>query len=559
MIYLPLLFAAYVPLSLDEISEKYFARINEWREQYLNASVVKTAHNISSLYRLDAFDWTILTLYFAVLTILALYGAYRIKQVVDFWRYRRLEPRPAALFTEAELPVVTVQLPLFNEMYVVERLLKAVTEIDYPRERLEIQVLDDSTDETQELARRIVEDYRAKGFDVHYIHRADRTGFKAGALENGLKTARGEFAAIFDADFVPKPDCLRKLIHHFTDPLVACAQMRWSHINGSYNLLTRLQTIMLDGHFVVEQTVRNRAGGFFNFNGTAGIWRRKAIEMSGGWQHDTLTEDTDLSFRAQLMGWRFVYLLDEDAPSEIPVEINAFKAQQRRWAKGVMQVGIKLYPRIWRAALPFRVKLEMFFRLTGNISYPLMILVSLLQFPLLLVRYNQGFYHLMLFDVPLLFFSTVSVVLFYGSAVWYLDERGQRRKRLMHLPLVMAIGIGLAFSNARAVFEALLGWKSEFVRTPKYKVEEGGDDDAWKRKKYKRKRGLLPLLELSFAAYFLCAMAYAARMGMWGTIPFLLLFFFGYGYMGAMSVLQTTGGKRRWQDWWRPLSSNRRA
>ncbi len=534
-------------------------RLKEWCETYLSESVAKTAHNISPLYRLDAFDWTILSLYFTLLTVLALYGAYRIKQVFDFWRYRHLEPRPASFFSEVELPIITVQLPLFNELYVVERLLKAVTAIDYPRERLEIQVLDDSTDETQELAGRIIADYRRKGFDAHYIHRMDRTGFKAGALENGLKTARGEFVAIFDADFVPKPDCLRKLIHYFTDSLVACAQMRWSHINGSYNLLTRLQTIMLDGHFVVEQTVRNRAGGFFNFNGTAGIWRRKAIEMSGGWQHDTLTEDTDLSFRAQLMGWRFVYLLDEDAPSEIPVEINAFKAQQRRWAKGVMQVGIKLYPRIWRAALPFRVKLEMFFRLTGNISYPLMILVSLLQFPLLLVRYNQGFYHLMLFDVPLLFFSTVSVVLFYGSAVWYLDKQGgQRRKRLLHLPLVMAIGIGLAFSNARAVLEALLGWKSEFVRTPKYKVE-GESDDGWKRKKYKRKRGLLPLLELAFAAYFLCAIAYAARMGMWGTIPFLTLFFFGYGYMGAMSILQTSGGKHRWQNWWRPATTNRRA
>jgi cellulose synthase/poly-beta-1,6-N-acetylglucosamine synthase-like glycosyltransferase len=331
--------------------------------------------------------------------------------------------------------------------------------------------------------------------------------------------------------------------------------MRWSHINGAYNLLTRLQTIMLDGHFVVEQTVRNRTGGFFNFNGTAGIWRRRAIEMSGGWQHDTLTEDTDLSFRAQLMGWRFVYLLDEDAPSEIPVEINAFKAQQRRWAKGVMQVGIKLYRRIWSAPLPLRVKLEMFFRMTGNISYPLMILVSFLQFPLLLVRYQQGFYHLMIFDVPLLFFSTISVVLFYGTGVWYLDEK--RIPRLLHLPLVMAIGIGLAFSNARAVIEALFGIKSEFVRTPKYRVEQSSDE-TWKGKKYKRKRGLLPLLELGFALYFLLAMLYAVRMHMWGTLPFLFLFFFGYGYMGTMSILQAASG-RRWQDLRRPLTLKSKA
>ncbi|MGH9900395.1 MAG: glycosyltransferase, partial [Pyrinomonadaceae bacterium] len=449
-----------------------------------------------------------------------------------------------------------VQLPLFNEVYVVERLLRAVTALDYPRDRLEIQVLDDSTDETREAAREAAESYRRKGFDISYIHRADRTGFKAGALENGLKAAKGELLAIFDADFVPKPDCLRKLVHYFTDPLVGCAQMRWSHINGSYNLLTRLQTIMLDGHFVIEQTVRNRTGGFFNFNGTAGIWRRRAIELSGGWQHDTLTEDTDLSFRAQLMGWRFAYLLDEDAPLEVPVEINAFKTQQRRWAKGVMQVGLKLYPRIWRAALPLRVKLEMFFRLTGNISYPLMIVVSLLQFPLLLVRYNQGFYNLMMFDVPVLFFSTVSVVLFYGSAVWYLDAPGARRRRLLHLPLVMAVGIGLAFSNARAVIEALLGVKSEFVRTPKYRVEDGSDA-TWKRKKYRRKRGWLPLVELAFAAYFFLAISYAAHMGLWGTIPFLGLFFFGYFYIGAMSLLQTASAKRL-LGLWRPLAFGRR-
>ncbi len=515
-------------------------------ERYFQDGVNKTWGNISPLYQLDSFDWTILILYFTILIVLAIYGGYRVKQVVDFWRYRKFVPKPKERFSEADLPIITVQLPLFNEMYVVERLVKAVTEIDYPREKLQIQVLDDSTDETVRIASQTVEKYAQLGFDIEYIHRDDRTGFKAGALENGLNHAKGELLAIFDADFVPKPDCLRKLVDFFTDPLVGCAQMRWSHINANYNLLTKLQTIMLDGHFVVEQTTRNRTGGFFNFNGTAGIWRRSAISMSGGWQHDTLTEDTDLSFRAQLMGWRFVYLLDEEAPAEIPVEINAFKAQQRRWAKGVMQVGIKLYPRIWRSRLPMRVRLEMFFRLTGNISYPLMIVASFLQFPLLLVRYNQPFYHLMIVDLPLLFFSSISVFLFYGTAVWYLDEK--RAPRLLHLPLVMALGIGLAFSNARAVLEALLGIKSEFVRTPKYSVEKA-HDETWKKKKYKRKRGWLPLLELGFSIYFLFAILYAAHFRMWGTIPFLLLFFSGFGYMGAMSILQATGGGRLTKLW----------
>jgi cellulose synthase/poly-beta-1,6-N-acetylglucosamine synthase-like glycosyltransferase len=520
-----------------------FARLfDEKSAQNYYDVLARTAENISPLYLLDAFDLAVLGAYFGLLALLSVYGAYRVKQVIDFWRCRRMEPRPRSLYAERELPRVTVQLPLFNEMYVVERLLAAVAALDYPRERLEIQVLDDSTDETREVARAAVARLRGHGLDAAYVHRDDRAGFKAGALEAGLRTAKGELVAIFDADFVPRPQTLRKLVHFFNDPLVACAQMRWSHINGRTNLLTRLQTVLLDGHFVVEQTVRNRTGGFFNFNGTAGMWRRRAIELSGGWQHDTLTEDTDLSFRAQLMGWKFVYLLDEDAPSELPVEAAAFKAQQRRWAKGVTEVGLKLYPRILRAELPRRVKLEMFFRLTGNISYPLMILVSLLQFPLLLVRYNQGFHNLVLLDAPLLVFSTLSVVFFYGTAIWHLD--GRDRRRFFYLPLVMALGTGLALSNARAVLEALCGRKTEFVRTPKYKVEAGGDESWKRRKKYGRKLGLLPFVELSFALYFLLAILYAARMGMWATIPFLSLFLFGYAYIGIASLAPGAGVRR---------------
>jgi cellulose synthase/poly-beta-1,6-N-acetylglucosamine synthase-like glycosyltransferase len=524
----PGLYDSAAVLSPERLRDRYFEILNN------------TAHNISPLYRLDTFDWVVLLLYFTILLLLAIYGAYRIRQVIDFWRYHRSRPEPLGKFDT--LPSITVQLPLFNELYVLPRLLEAVSRLDYPRDRLEIQVLDDSTDETKDLAISLVDNYRKSGLDIKYIHRVDRTGFKAGALENGLRTAHGEFLAIFDADFVPRSDFLLKMVHFFTDPGVGCAQMRWSHINGSYNLLTRLQTIMLDGHFVIEQTVRNRTGGFFNFNGTAGIWRRSAIEGSGGWQHDTLTEDTDLSFRAQLMGWKFIYLLDEAAPAEVPVEVNAFKAQQRRWAKGVMQVGLKIYPRILRSDLPRRVKLEMFFRLTGNISYPLMIAGSFLQFPLLLVRYNQGYFHLMLLDLPLLFFSTLSVFLFYGSAIWYLDKSPV--KRILYLPLVMAIGIGLAFSNARAVIEALIGLRSDFLRTPKYSVEKQSDN-TWKRKKYIGSRGFLPLLEIGFAVYFLAAILYAIHMGLFAAVPFLLMFFAGYFYIGFMSLFQASAGIRR--------------
>src|SRR3989442_13649939 len=283
------------------------------------------AGNISYLNVNDALDLYFMFAYFGILGILSIYGIYRSRLIYLFLRYQKHRPQPKSKFSPDHLPRVTVQLPLFNEMYVTDRLIGAVAALDYPPELLEIQVLDDSTDDTRRIASTAVEKSFEQGFDITHHHREDRTGFKAGALEEGLKKSSGEFILIFDADFVPRPDCIRRMIDYFTDERLGMVQMRWSHINADYSLLTKVQAIMLDGHFVIEQTARNRAGGFFNFNGTAGIWRRRAIEMSGGWQHDTLTEDTDLSFRAQLMGWKFIYLLDEEAPAEIPVEINAFK------------------------------------------------------------------------------------------------------------------------------------------------------------------------------------------------------------------------------------------
>jgi cellulose synthase/poly-beta-1,6-N-acetylglucosamine synthase-like glycosyltransferase len=498
--------------------------------------------NISFLYSLDTFDITIISLYFGILFVLSFYGAYRLRLVYLFLRYRDCKPRPKGEFKT--LPRVTVQLPIFNEMYVVERLLSAITALDYPRDLLEIQVLDDSTDETVEIASREVERYRAAGFDISYHHRTNREGFKAGALEAGLKLAKGQFISIFDADFIPRPDCLMKMIHYFTDDRLGMVQMRWSHINGDYSLLTKIQSIMLDGHFVIEQMARNRSGGFFNFNGTAGMWRREAIEGSGGWQHDTLTEDTDLSYRAQLMGWRFIYLLDDDVPAEVPVEINAFKAQQRRWAKGVIQVGMKLLGRIFKNPhLPRQVKIELFFRLTSNIASPLMILLALLHFPVLIVRYNQGFFHLLLFDTPILIFSSLSVLAFYGTAQYYLYPKTWKN-RIKYLPLVMGMGIGLTFSNARAVMEALLGIRSSFVRTPKYKVESSHDSWLAQAMRYRRRSGLIPLLEVLSALYFAFTIYYALSRYIFGTVPFLLLFLFGYGYTGAMSMFQST-----WQRW----------
>jgi cellulose synthase/poly-beta-1,6-N-acetylglucosamine synthase-like glycosyltransferase len=516
--------------------------VKEQLESLIHPILRHGRDNISFLYSLDAFDCAIIILYFTILALLAILGVYRVRMVYQFWRYRHVKPQPHDRFTDSELPRITVQLPLFNEMYVVERLLDSVTGLDYPRHLLEIQVLDDSTDETVRIARAAVEKHKQRGFDIQYIHRADRTGFKAGALENGMKLAKGQLVAIFDADFMPKPDCLRRMVDFFTDEGIGMVQMRWGHINANYSLLTRIQEVLLDGHFVVEQASRNRTGAFFNFNGTAGMWRRKAIEWSGGWQHDTLTEDTDLSFRAQLMGWKFVYLLDDDAPAELPVEMNAFKAQQRRWAKGLVQVGLKLMPRLWKhPQLTFQQKVELFFRLFGNCAAMLLIVLSVLHIPVLIVRFNQGLFHMLLLDAPLMIFATFSVVSFYGTAIRY--RYPKEKWRLWLIPLAMAMGIGLVFSNTRAVLEALFGIRSGFVRTPKYNVESRGDNWLMAAVKYRRKRGLLPYVELAFALYFVFAVYYAIRSNIYATIPFLLIFLLGYGYMAVMSLFQ--GGLRK--------------
>jgi cellulose synthase/poly-beta-1,6-N-acetylglucosamine synthase-like glycosyltransferase len=423
-------------------------------------------------------------------------------------------------------------------MYVAERLIKAVSEIDYPRELLEIQVLDDSTDETREIASRAVKSCFDQGFNISYRHRENRIGFKAGALEAGLKNSTGDLVLIFDADFVPRPDCIIRMVDYFTDERVGLVQMRWSHINQDYSLLTKVQAIMLDGHFVIEQTARNRCGGFFNFNGTAGMWRRQAIEWSGGWQHDTLAEDTDLSYRAQLMGWQFVYLLDDDVPAELPVELNAFKSQQKRWAKGLVQVGLKMLRRIWHdPRLPMRVKLEQALRLTGNLAAPLVILLALINFPVLIVRYNQGLFHLFMLDVPILTLSTISVVLFYVVPQRHLYPKTWK-KNLKYIPFVLSMGIALTFSNARAVLEAVFGVKTPFVRTPKYGLQDSRDT-SWLKKRYTRRRLHVPVLETSFAIYFLFTIWYAAYSRIIGTIPFLLIYFVGYAYAAVMSIVQS--------------------
>src|SRR5438105_3727697 len=451
-------------------------------------------------------------------------------------KHRDKDPgTPAAL---EPTPVVTIQLPLYNEMYVADRLIEAVCRIDYPRDRLEIQVLDDSIDETVSIAERAVCRFAAQGIDIKYFHRADRSGYKAGALEAGLKAARGEFVAIFDADFIPSADFLTRLMPHFADPRVGMVQARWGHINQDYSLLTKIQSILLDGHFVLEHGGRNRSGRFFNFNGTAGAWRRTAIDDAGGWQHDTLTEDLDLSYRAQLRGWRFVFLADLIAPAEVPVEMNAFKSQQFRWAKGSVQTCRKLLPRILRANLPLSVKAEAFFHLTANFNYPLMCLLSILMFPSMVIRYNMGWYEMLLIDVPLFFAATFSVCNFY--MVCQREIHRDWRARLKYLPFLMSIGIGLSINNTRAVFEALVNKQTSFERTPKYRIE--GQTDEWVWKRYRQSVAVQPFVELALGLYFTATVFYALANGIYGTLPFLVLFQVGFLYTGLLSIVPQYAG-----------------
>jgi cellulose synthase/poly-beta-1,6-N-acetylglucosamine synthase-like glycosyltransferase len=493
--------------------------------------------NISYLYHADTFDTVVLAVYFSILAILSFYGIHRYLMVFLLRRHRSNVAVPKSRFEE--LPRVTVQIPIYNEMYVAERVIDAVAAFDYPRDRLDIQVLDDSTDETRAIASSAVERWKSLGVDIRYIHRTERTGFKAGALENGLESAQGEFIAIFDADFVPEPDFLQRTIHHFTDPRVGMVQARWEHLNRDYSFLTRTQAIFLDGHFILESFTRFLSGRFFNFNGTAGILRRRTIEDAGGWQHDTLTEDLDLSYRAQMRGWKFVFLADVTVPAELPVEMSSFKAQQCRWAKGAMQTCKKVLLPVLRGNFAPREKLETWYHLTGNVSYPLMVLFSLVLFPALLIRYNQGWFELMTVDLPLIILSFSSVTSFYIMSQRFLHK--DWRRRIAYLPGLMAVGIGMTIAGSRAVLEGALGIKTAFVRTPKFSVE--GSTGDWKSKKYRGRVGLLPILEITLGLYFTFVNLYAWDLGIYGVIPFLGLFQFGYLYTGLWSVAQ---GLRGW-------------
>jgi cellulose synthase/poly-beta-1,6-N-acetylglucosamine synthase-like glycosyltransferase len=488
----------------------------------------------AGIHQLAWFDWVLLIPYFTVLIVLSVYGLHRFETIRTYFKNRRhARSEPPSRFEQ--LPRVTIQLPLYNERYVLERLIDETVKIEYPRELLQIQVLDDSTDDTHAFAEALCERYKAIGHPIEYLHRTNRHGFKAGALQEGLKSATGEFVAVFDADFIPPPDFLLRTIHHFADPQIGVVQTRWSYLNRDFNFLTEVEALLLDGHFVLEHGARSRAGHFFNFNGTAGLLRVSMIEDAGGWQHDTLTEDSDLSYRAQLKGWKFAYLPGLECPSELPVEIYGFQVQQFRWAKGLMQCARKLLPSLMRAKIPFRTKVEAFLHLTPNISYPLMVVVSALMLPVMIVRFYMGMWQMVLIDFPLIVASFWSISAFYVIAQRELHPNNWKRT-FWFLPMLMAVGVGLTLINTRAVLEALFGVKSAFVRTPKYAIE--GNRQKRVVKKYKSRSGLLPYFEIACGSYFLYMCWFAIDTYNYLTLPFLSLFVAGYFWAGLGTLWQ---------------------
>lgn len=452
--------------------------------------------------------------------------------------YRRTKNKlPKAAHGIGHYPDVTIQLPVYNEKYVIERLIDSVCEVDYPRDKLEIQVLDDSTDETTEITRTLVQKYSDLGYDIKLIHRDERTGYKAGALRKGLAASKGEFIAIFDADFVPPKNFLRDTLPHFQNEKVGAIQSRWSHLNDDYSFLTKGQALGLDAHFVIEQAARNRSGTFINFNGTGGIWRKEAIVDAGNWQYDTLTEDLDLSYRAQLRGWTLLYLNNVVCLGEIPTEINSLKIQQHRWAKGAIQTAKKLLPRVLKANISLVAKFEAFVHLTNHMAYPLMLGITLCSLPLIIIRVNCADARSYFNWVALFTVCAVGHPLFYSYAQKEIHKDWQRK--VLYLPALFAWGLGTSVINTKAVLEGLLNVRSPFTRTPKYKIE--GKGDTWRNKIYRSRPALTTGIELTLAFYTFAALAYSIMHAQYMIIPFLGLLTFSFFYTGTLSLLHAVG------------------
>ncbi len=482
----------------------------------------------------EFFEELVLVLYFLALLILCVFGFHGYVMVYLYKKHERRKPKRLRGEMD-DWPVVTVQLPIYNEYYVVERLIDAACALDYPREKLEIQVLDDSTDETVDKSRELVEKYQKLGFNIQLLHRKHRTGYKAGALREALVKARGEYIAIFDADFIPPQDFLKRTIPYFRNRKIGMVQARWGYLNQDYSLLTRAQAIGLDGHFVVEQAARNRSGFFINFNGTAGVWRRECILDAGNWSDDTLTEDLDLSYRAQIKGWKFLFLQDLVCLSEIPANITAVKAQQFRWTKGAIETAKKILPRLWRARLPLSIKLQGTLHLTNNLVFPFIFMIALMNLPLLLIK-NGPRDHSLYFAI-----SSIFVLAFFGSFLLYKMSQQEIypdwKRRLAYFPVFMAGSMGLSVSNTWAILEGLFNIKSPFQRTPKYRIERR--EDTWIGKKYQSPLTPGLAIEAFMTLYSFAALGLAVYYFEWSAVPFLAMFAMGFAFITMLSFMQT--------------------
>jgi cellulose synthase/poly-beta-1,6-N-acetylglucosamine synthase-like glycosyltransferase len=481
-----------------------------------------------------------LTLYLFALVSLFVYGMncyllmifYRLKRPNALKQHEEIKKNFYRNFSYKNWPTVTIQLPIYNERYVVKRLIESVCRFDYPKELLEIQILDDSTDDTVDIAKAVAGDMGWQGFDIVYIHRDNRIGFKAGVLKEGLKHAKGELVGIFDADFIPHPSFLKETIPYFTDPKIGMIQTRWGHINSDYSLLTRAQSMGIDGHFGVEQASRAWNGFFMNFNGTAGIWRKTTIEDAGGWQADTLTEDLDLSYRAQLRGWKLKFVTNVVCPAEVPVTINAFKSQQHRWAKGSIQTAKKNIGKLFKSDVALLVKFQAFLHLTHYMVHPMMLLVVLTSIPML---YTQWFFDSLAF--PIMIFTLLCLATCGPSSMYLFSQKvlyHDWKSCIKVLPFLMCLGTGIAVNNTKAVLEALFNMKSGFIRTPKYGIKER--EDSWKSKHYSIPLKTISILEFFLGLYSLFGLILFLFFSRYLVSPFLLIYTLGFFYVFFLSV-----------------------
>jgi cellulose synthase/poly-beta-1,6-N-acetylglucosamine synthase-like glycosyltransferase len=482
----------------------------------------------------------LIIIYGLALSFIFLYSIVQVNLVINYLQGNKKEEKPAVI-DKNKLPFVTVQLPLYNELYVVERLIDSITKFDYPKDKFEIQILDDSTDETVSIVAKKVAEYKALGFNIYQHQREIRTGYKAGALAEGLEIAKGEFIAIFDADFMPRAEFLRKTIPYFNNEKIGVVQTKWEHLNENYSLLTRLQAFGLNAHFTVEQTGRNVKNHFINFNGTAGIWRKSCIEDAGGWEADTLTEDLDLSYRAQLKGWKFKYMEELGSPAELPAAMNALKNQQFRWTKGAAECTRKNLLKVLKnKELPFSTKLHALFHLMNSSIFICIVLLSVLSIPMLIIKNNFVEYDL-LFKIGSFFMLSVLFLSIYYF-VSLASDYSNKFKALLHFtllfPLFLSVSMGLSLHNALAVIEGYIGKKSPFIRTPKFNIIE--NKDVWKKNKYLVSSvSFLTVLEFLLTIYFFFGILSAFYYDDFGLIPFHIMLFLGFGYVTFYSLFHS--------------------